>query len=693
MTREFEQLLCRARAIEAEGGEVVERDAAILRMLLEEAEVVIPEDAVFAGSFAHMEVMKTVMEERAAALETDFLLNPVAAAHMVAYECRAYSGMSDFGHTAPAWDVLYRLGFCGVCERLEDALAAAVNARERDWCQRELGVWHAAISYLIRMAEEAKNKGKLEMAEGLLSLTRRPPQTLFEAMQLTFLYFDFQQTLEATIVRTLGRLDLLWNSLLEADLASGRLTERSAEALVDAFLMRWNLREINSNLPFTLGGDGGGRVNTCSYLLLKRHVAMNLPNVKIHILYDKALPHVFLRIATEGIRRGSNSIVFINDERTVASLCALGIDSRDAKEYSLVGCYEPCASEEVPCSCNGRINLAQTVNAALFEGKDLLTGRKIGASTEKDLSTFDAVLDAFFCQLETFCLGCCEMVALREAQNAQLHSAPFFSALFEECLRKKGDVYADAVAKYNNSSVNIFGLATAVDSLLAIQELVFVKKLVTLDELRAILQSNWQGHEALRVFARTRCPKFGTSSLDADILAGEILLRAASTVNGRKNGKGGIFRLGAFSIHWRHGFGRRTGATSDGRFAGETVSKNLCASFGIGAAGVTSEILSVSSLDGMLISNGSALDLTLHASAAKGEEGLRALEASLEVFMERGGMTVQYNVLDAEVLRAAQKNPEEYANLQVRLCGWNVLFSGLTRVEQDEFIRQVEERA
>lgn len=260
----------------------------------------------------------------------------------------------------------------------------------------------------------------------------------------------------------------------------------------------------------------------------------------------------------------------------------------------------------------------------------------------------------------------------------------------DACVERGGDIYCHNGAKYSNSSINLVGLATAVDSLLAIQHLVFETGELTLEELRQILLEDWRTKEDLRARIVKKLLKYGLGDPVADDLAGRIVARAAKRVNQRPNKKGGFYRLGGFSIDWRMGFGRRMIATPDGRRAGAPLSKNLCASVEADREGATAQILSASSLNGNWMPNGSVLDLVLHASLLKGENGPGAMAVTLHTFMQLGGMAIQYNVLDAEILRRAQLCPEDYPNLQVRLCGWNVLFTNLSRTEQDEFLAQAE---
>ena len=194
----------------------------------------------------------------------------------------------------------------------------------------------------------------------------------------------------------------------------------------------------------------------------------------------------------------------------------------------------------------------------------------------------------------------------------------------------------------------------------------------------------------LRLEALRSLPKYGNGIKKVDALGKDLVAFAASMINGKENHRGGVFRLGLFSIDYRITFGERLGATPDGRRNGEMLSKNMCAVTAMDKEGVTALISSVTSIDFTEVPDGTVLDLMLHSSAAEGDAGLLALSALLSVYMKRGGFALQMNIMSPEVLRAAQKEPEKYATLQVRLCGWNVYFTELNKVEQDELIRTCE---
>jgi formate C-acetyltransferase len=161
-------------------------------------------------------------------------------------------------------------------------------------------------------------------------------------------------------------------------------------------------------------------------------------------------------------------------------------------------------------------------------------------------------------------------------------------------------------------------------------------------------------------------------------------------VSGRPNQKGGVWRLGLFSINWRHKFGEKTAASADGRLAGETVSQNSSATFGADINGTTAHLRSVAALDASRTPNGTIVDLDLHHSAVVGDDGLDAMLGALRSYFALGGFAVHYNVLNSEVLKRAKDKPEDYPNLQVRLCGWNVKFSSLSEKEQNEIIKRAD---
>ena len=609
-----------------------------------------------------------------------------------------YTGNCDFGHTSPDWDAVMRLGLVGLRTRIRAAREknTAEDAQTFYACAEE--TLTACIDCIARLAAACRQTGgeKMEyVADSLDILTRGAPTTLLSAMQLSLLYYMFQFRIEVVNLRSLGGLDRLFYPFYKADIEAGRLTEDNVRELFSYYFWKCYSMKVNANVPFYIGGrkaDGTDAVNDLTYLIADTYIALDVDDPKIHVLYHKDFPADLAKKILASIRDGKSSFVFINSEVVEEALIKLGEDPADARNFTVIGCYEPCAlGKEVPCTCNGRVNLAKAIETVLNGGDDPYVGGKVGC-TFADASTytdFDAFYTAVKTQIRYFCERAMQLVSAFEENYDRMTTAPLLSSTYLECVERGQDAYLGG-AKYNNSSINALFIASATDALCAIRKLVFEDKKITLPALRDLLKNNWEGGEALRFEALHHCPKYGNNDPAADEIAKDLCAYVASVINHHKNGRGGVFRLGLFTIDWRIVFGERTGATADGRRAGEMLSKNMCAMTAMDREGVTALISSATTIDYKNVPNGTVLDVMLHSSAAEGEAGLCAMHGLLATFMQKGGFAIQFNVFAPGILRAAQREPERYANLQVRLCGWNVYFNELTKPEQDDLIRQFE---
>lgn len=671
-------------------------DADIIMMILDHAEPYYEEYEEVCGRFPHENMMLRMTWRRQGIMNSKFMGDHNIVKHQAGGEVLAYDGWCDYGHTSPGWDDLLSLGYTGILARLEENLAReGLQESQREFYSSCADVWRSALKYMNKSAEIAEDKGKPEIAQALRALTCRAPETFFEAIVAMVQYYDLQQSVESTAVRALGRVDHLLYPFYKKDMEEGRITLDTAADMTDKFLRKLNDFKVPANVAFAMAGtrnDGSHYVNEYSYVLLRRLIELNLPFVKVHFLYDTSLPRDFMRIAFEGIRRGSNSFVFISDRATKAALEGIGISREDADYYTVIGCYETAGIGEVPCTCAGRINLAKALELTLTGGIDIMTGKQVDSVQKNDFASFEELFEAFLCRVDECCEAVFDLLDTRESMMGEYHTAPFYSATMEHAVECGRDIYASG-GKYNNTSINALGVATAIDSLLAVKKLVFDDKKLTLDELLEILKSNWSGNEMLRLRVKRTFPKYGIGDDFADSLTRTMLERLANRINGRRNAKGGVYRFGAFTVDWRFAFGEKCAATPDGRLAGETLSKNICATLGCDREGVTAHIASAAKQGGAITPNGSVVDISFHSSAVGGESGLHAMMSSLDAFVESGGTAIQYNVLNADTLRDAKAHPENYPNLQVRVCGWNATFISLTEKEQDEFIKEAEVEA
>lgn len=686
----YEMLLENAFRIDAEAENkenVFLTDAKIIAFALDHCEITVPEESTY--------FVKTNAAQDERILR--HLITKRVRQHIVPttpQELRdgrshfAIYGSCDFGHTAPVWNNIMRLGLQGLKQRVMDRTGAAKNP---DFVEGEMLVFDAAQRFMCRAAEEAQKAGKTAMAEGIRNLTHNPPSNLFECYQMTLVFYTLQQFFDGTDIRTMGRLDQLALPFYEKEQDVQYVKE-----LTRLYMLEIDAIKASANLPFAIAGtDGSGnsQVNAMSYILLDAYAETKLPNTKLHILCNPDMPRDFLRTCMQCVKSGGNSLVFINNQLMVDGLVKLGISREDAAGYAIVGCYEASAQEEVPCSCASRMSLPKALEVTLHGGRDGMSELMLGHAVPTDFDSFDALYTAFLANVKRFAEQSMAMTDHYEKYYPMVHASPFFSACLSSCVENGGDAYADFAARYNNTSVNAIGLGTAVDSLYAIRKLVYEDRRLSLQQFVEILDNNWEGQEILRRIIRNKLPKFGMANPEVDALAQDIVKHLSDFINNQPNAKGGVYRLGLFSINWRSDWGVHTAASADGRRKGETLSQNTSCTFGMDKEGPTGHILSVASLDGVDAVNGSVLDIDLHSSAVRGENGTNVLMATLDTFMQAGGQTVHYNVLDTDTLRDAQEHPEQYPNLQVRMCGWNVLFTHLSRKSQDEFIHRSEMQA
>jgi len=604
-------------------------------------------------------------------------------------ESCTFTMLFDFGHTSPNWTDVISLGFSGLRDRVLECARCAPEDKRRFYDAACL-VYRAAERFIERCALEAEKCGRARIAEGLRSLLTAPPKNLFEALQMLLLFHFLQHFGEETWIRTFGRIDrLLYPFYLSCD-------KDEARELIRSFIAEINGHGMAENQPFALGGsdkEGNDLINELSYIILEEYKRLAPPYVKVHVICTDKTPESFLRLALCSVRDGANSICFFGDEALKRSLLRLGIAPRDTVNYHIDGCYECGGEGELTSPATSRVNIAKAIELALNDGKDALTGHRTGLPVLREPQSCEEFYLEFIRQLK-YIVECVKYyTGEMEKKYPRLHAGLFFTSTHADYVRRGVDVFAGFGAKYNNTSITAMGLATAVDSLLAVKKLVYDDKTISLGELSELMRKNWQGREALRLTVKNKFPKYGMGSPSSDGLAARLVRDIAEMINGVPNAKGGVYRLGLHSINVRWLMGRHLGATPDGRLLGESISLNTGASLGADRDGITAHIRSVTAIDSSLSPNSVTLDLDFHSSATRGECGLDLMYSTLKTYLRLGGFSVHFNVLSPEVLRAAQAHPELYPNLQVRVCGWNYLFQNLKREEQDDYIVRAERQA
>lgn len=604
--------------------------------------------------------------------------------HKKSGEARRLSSMGaifaqgDYSHTMPDWERLLSLGFVGIAREAEERLNKETDEAKAAFYEAVATTYRAIISYTERLADAAHGCGSensLFAEKNLRALATRAPETLAEAMQLYFIYYTVQHHAEGALLRSLGSIDVLLYSFYKRDIARGVTVEEIRE-LMKYFLFKWSSMRATANIPF----DFSDEPNELSYLILEEYVKLDIYDPKIHIKMSEKTPSEFIGIALKSIRSGKNSFVFMGDKTVRASLEKIGFESSDTKKYALVGCYEPCIEGcELPCTVNGKIPLPVAIEMAINDVKEG------NARVPESYGEFYSLVERHITHLADVC---CTEISTIERKYPSFMQAPALSGTYSSCMERATDIYAGG-AKYNSSSVNVYGIASYVDSMLAVKRAVFDERMLDFNTLIGILDKNWQGEESLRRKIQRFPEKYGNANKAADELTRKTVDMLSDLINGRENGRGGIFRLGLFSIDWIFEAGKRLGATPDGRLSGEPVSKNLSTVIGMDKNGVTAHIRSALAIDHTKSPNGNVLDIALHPTTVSGDEGLEIMYSLLKLFIDEGGFAIQFNVVSPEMLRAAQNDPDKYKNLQVRLCGWNVYFTDLEREVQNNLIESM----
>ena len=286
-----------------------------------------------------------------------------------------------------------------------------------------------------------------------------------------------------------------------------------------------------------------------------------------------------------------------------------------------------------------------------------------------------------------------DIAAAFERHLDDVNPANLATLAVENAVKTGRDAFANGASRGNHTRILTVGFGTAVDALMAVREIVYERREMTLAALGRLMAKDWAGREDLRLRMQRAPRKWGANDPEANALAARLGKALARAVNGKPNSRGGRFGLSGHCARQFVCQGERLGATPDGRKAGDEVSKNLSPAVGADREGATALVLTLGALDSRDWPGDFPLDVMLLPYTVSGEKGLDAMETLVRTFFAQGGALIQFNVFDVAELRDAQAHPERYENLQVRVCGWNVRWNDLPKKEQDAYIRRAEEMA
>lgn len=608
------------------------------------------------------------------------------------------SSETDFWHTLPDWNDILTLGFVGMkertlCARDQKQQDGTLTKDQASFYESVLITLDAIDLYIGRLIAYAERlQGMEAYVECLRHIRTQRPETFYHVLMVSLIYVYIEE-MGCERARSLGRIDQLYLPYYRHDQEKGIYTQEDIRELLMYFFGRYSQAGRFAAQPFTLGGtkhDGTDAWNELSDLILDTYDSMNILDPKIHIRWYPGFPSERLRRIMRMIRSGHSAMVLVNDETVYRAYEKIGIPRSISCDYMPIGCYEPMIMGiEDAMIGSSWMSIPKALELTLGNGTDIGTGENFGPQTGTDFAAFDDFYKAFLAQLDHMVETVIDGIERQNKMAMEVNPSPLYSCSMKSCIDTGRDVFENGLP-LSNVSVKCCGIGTAADALAAMKLLVYEQKMVTYAEMRTALLNNWRGYEWLRERALALEEKFGNHKPLTDQFAHDVYHHLYELYVGRPCNRGGVYRMGGDSITRCISLGEKLCATPDGRMAGESFSKNFSGTAGQETEGLTAAMLSALTIDQTEFADAGVLDFMAHPSALEGEAGLDAMVTMAEVYLTNGGFALQGNVLQLEQLKDAKQHPENYPNLQVRVCGWNEYFVNMSEEAQDAFIKRLE---
>ena len=571
----------------------------------------------------------------------------------------------------------------GLDARIAEIDARLAQCRAEGDAEGELFLTNAKLSaqavldLAARYRAAAEAQGLATVAETLAQVPAKGARTFHEALQ-SLRILHYAMWCEGEYHCGLGRIDQYLYPYLEADLAAGRLTEETALEELEEFFIACNrdsdlyigVQQGDNGQSVMLGGvtrDGKPAFNLLSRLALKACGELKLVDPKINLRVDKSTPMEIYELGTELTKAGLGFPQYANDDVVIPALQKWGYELEDARDYSVAACWEfliPGCGMDI--NNIDAVSLPSCLDAVMRAGAD----------------TFDGLKESLRKEINRRC------DALQEKyKHVEIFPGPFVSVISTGCIERARDLSKGG--KYNNFGIHGTGIAVAVDSLAAVRELVFEKKLVTMEELVHLMDTDFEGRPDILAAAR-HAPKMGNADAAADDIAVWLVATWADALKGRRNDRGGIYRPGTGSAMYYIWHANELPASADGRLKGHPFSANYAPSLDVPVKGPLSVIRSFTEPDLGPVCNGGPLTIEVHDSAFREPDGVEKVAQLVKFFVDRGGHQLQINSINRETLVDAQAHPERHAHLIVRVWGWSGYFIELDKPFQDQIIKRVE---
>ena len=627
------------------------------------------------------------------------------------------------GHLIPNYAKVMKIGMRGIAEEYEELLKDDITENHREFIEALILSCKTARDVSLRYSKKAKelaleeqDQSRKQELEKIAEICQRvpweAPTTFWEALQSLWIVHMLVMAAESYPGAGLshGRWDQYMCPFYKKDLKEGRISREEAKELLHCYWIKHNYvydfqgrlginQGINSSFGqlITLSGcgpNGEALTNDLTWLALEVIEEMNMlepkPNVRLH----KNTPQEFLIRIAEILSRAQGSPFLLNfDEHSIEGLVWQGIPREDAWDYGIVGCLEnTMQGNDRSDTVDVNINLVKAVELALNDGKDTASGKQFGPKTGNPLTfkMFSDFMKAVKMQLKAVVELLVDAGNMADTLRAKYQPVPYLSALMDNCAVSGKDINEGGTV-WNFNTLEATGIATLTDSVAAVKKMVYDDKRVRMKDLLDAIEANYEGYEELRQLLRSKAPKFGNDDDYVDEIARELSVFWTQEAFKHKNSfTGRQYRAGYLSWNYYVVLGPLTGATPDGRRRGEFLSGGVGAVPSMDASGPTASVRSVGKINLETVPNGASQTITISPSMVQTPEHIEKIASLLRACIEVGGTAIQMNIIDTETLRDAQRNPDAYSNLMVRVTGYNAFFTQIGRELQEEIITRTE---
>ena len=612
-----------------------------------------------------------------------------------------------------------------------------------------------ALKEAEECTDPVRKRELLQIAQNCANVPEKGATGFYEACQSFWFVQQLLQIESSGHSISPGRFDQYMYPYYQKDMESGKITREFAQELMDCIWVKLNdlnkCRDAASAEGFAgyslfqnliAGGqneEGIDVTNDLSFMSIQASMHVFLPQPSLSVRVWNGTPHEFLIRAAELTRTGIGLPAYYNDEVIIPSLMSRGLTLQDARDYNIIGCVEPQKSGKTEGWHDAAFfNMCRPLELVFSNGMD--KGVRIGPATGnvEDMTTFEQFYDAYKKQMDyaiQLLVNADNAIDMAHAERCPL---PFLSSMVDDCM-KVGKTVQEGGAVYNFTGPQGFGVANMADSLYSVKTLVYDEKKITMGELKEALATNYgKGLGAEDVAAMTakianelkeagktigekevaailntvvaaseapevkangerilklieEVPKFGNDIPEVDAFARDVAYTYTEPLQNYKNPRGGSFQAGLYPVSANVPLGAQTGATPDGRLAYQPVADGVSPSAGKDVNGPTAAANSVSRLDHYIASNGTLFNQKFHPSALSGRNGLENFVGLIRSYFDQKGSHMQFNVVSRETLLDAQKHPEQYKHLVVRVAGYSALFTTLSKSLQDDIIRRTEQ--